>query len=120
MVLSALPSSSAGFNRNIVECKLSKEPAEPPPPLRFNRNIVECKFYYKFLNLPYTVPVLIETLWNVNDKQAILHLIHKHVLIETLWNVNMKSSIDICPGISVLIETLWNVNFIPNRLPESS
>ena len=32
-----------GFNRNIVECKLSKEPAEPPPPLRFNRNIVECK-----------------------------------------------------------------------------
>ena len=31
---------------------------------RINRNIVECKVRYRFAS-PLTLPVLIETLWNV-------------------------------------------------------
>ena len=34
--------------------------------------------------------VLIETLWNVNEKNRRWHDVCKHVLIETLWNVNPK------------------------------
>ena len=49
-----------------MECKLSKEPAEPPPPL-----------------------VLIETLWNVNADGRSGENRQDGVLIETLWNVNV-------------------------------
>ena len=36
----------------------------------------------------YVATVLIETLWNVNDRTALTDSFIKSVLIETLWNVN--------------------------------
>ena len=53
---------------------------------------------------------LIETLWNVNDMEAILKELQKIELIETLWNVNSLSIYFMKLVATELIETLWNVN----------
>ena len=57
-------------------------------------------------------PVLIETLWNVNDVTERFYDYLKTVLIETLWNVNDYRKEKIQGLGAVLIETLWNVNTI--------
>ena len=57
---------------------------------RINRNIVECKG---------------KTLEEVENEID--------VLIETLWNVKQKEWHDIAPRDLVLIETLWNVKIFP-------
>ena len=83
-------------------------------------------------------PVLIETLWNVNQtdrqkKETVLSINRNiveckytsvwHVsgnavvLIETLWNVNYYHPFADPHCIIVLIETLWNVNLEPITFP---
>ena len=58
------------------------------------------------------VPVLIETLWNVNLASAYWSRAFCVVLIETLWNVNLESNSALLFRQIVLIETLWNVNIV--------
>ena len=75
--------------------------------------------------------VLIETLWNVKNKQLaqdawptegfnrniveckvvliFLSSSFTRVLIETLWNVKRSEQVKRCGNAVVLIETLWNV-----------
>ena len=55
-------------------------------------------------------PVLIETLWNVNDETHKDYTGLHVVLIETLWNVNTIIPSNENRPNGVLIETLWNVN----------
>ncbi len=51
-ILSALPCCSAGFNRNIVECKFRRhDNVVRHLPRSFNRNIVECKVYRTILSV---------------------------------------------------------------------
>ena len=58
----------------------------------------------------HATPVLIGTLWNVNDLECFLDFWDKLVLIGTLWNVNdLECFLDFCDKL-VLIGTLWNVN----------
>ena len=76
------------INRNIVECKSKPSFVPFTGQVRINRNIVECKF--KMMNFAHiTYPVLIETLWNVNNDFNVSISFCIHVLIETLWNVNV-------------------------------
>ena len=57
-------SGDQGFNRNIVECKVTGTIQRGAGRQCFNRNIVECKG--KRQRIPHLVfSVLIETLWNV-------------------------------------------------------
>ena len=78
----------ARINRNIVECKSKPSFVPFTGQVRINRNIVECKF--KMMNFAHiTYPVLIETLWNVNNDFNVSISFCIHVLIETLWNVNV-------------------------------
>ena len=95
------------INRNIVECKFLKTSTETTLKTRINRNIVECKSHRSTASM-VLVPVLIETLWNVNLARAFCV-----VLIETLWNVNLESNSALLFRQIVLIETLWNVNTDP-------
>ena len=75
------------INRNIVECKKSKENKEKDPEKGINRNIVECKTR-RIAWVCVGVSVLIETLWNVKQyENGSLQLSGDLVLIETLWNV---------------------------------
>ena len=60
-------------------------------------------------------PVLIETLWNVNDETHKDYTGLHVVLIETLWNVNGFSGRYYWIDNWVLIETLWNVNILLQR-----
>ena len=55
--------NQARFNRNIVECKYSRNSGSNDA-IQFNRNIVECKMTVidRLVNLH---KCLIETLWNV-------------------------------------------------------
>ena len=79
---------------------------------RINRNIVECKSHISTASM-VLVPVLIETLWNVNLASAYWSRAFCVVLIETLWNVNLESNSALLFRQIVLIETLWNVNTDP-------
>ena len=54
----------------------------------FNRNIVECKLTSAGSQLP-NLTGLIETLWNVNRLWEELIILPNCGLIETLWNVNL-------------------------------
>ena len=51
---------------------------------------MECK-YRLAVSTRSRETVLIETLWNVNEIQAIQKVTQIPVLIETLWNVNIKN-----------------------------
>ena len=65
-----------GINRNILECKGSKQSAVGSFDLRINRNILECKV--KLISyMTILLLVLIETYWNVK--------IHTLALIKVIW-----------------------------------
>ena len=54
--------------------------------------------------------VLIDTWWNVNEKEdAYIYSIDR-VLIDTWWNVNLTSTGYVRRDVRVLIDTWWNVN----------
>ena len=66
-----------------------------------NRNIVECKASL-YISFSYTsIPVLIETLWNVKMSFAALLLVSALVLIETLWNVKEDSTKEFANAASI-------------------
>ena len=99
-----------GINRNIVECKWKSLPVRKWRSWSINRNIVECKSLNLACRLTVT-SVLIETLWNVNQKMRRKRRMDILVLIETLWNVNEQiHNGPLHVRNIVLIETLWNVN----------
>ena len=54
----------------------------------FNRYMVECEFN-KAYNKTSSVPVLIDTWWNVNLYPSSGSLLPELVLIDTWWNVNL-------------------------------
>ena len=60
---------------------------QTPESAGFNRNIVECKLQF-IVTLCRCNSVLIETLWNVNEDEKARVCDDANVLIETLWNVN--------------------------------
>ena len=81
-----------GFNRYIVECKLSLTFLYAVFLTCFNRYIVECKLYiYSFYQ--FRRPVLIDTQWNVNFNISVLTAQLQSVLIDTQWNVNKGAAI---------------------------
>ena len=50
---------------------------------------MECKVW-NVVSVEVSVPVLIETLWNVKDfKEKVMEMVQS-VLIETLWNVKRE------------------------------
>ena len=124
--------STAGLNRNILECKwVLQRNRQRRTDIRLNRNILECKYLY--INDPVLIDeVLIETYWNVNTVAGGVDYASSVVLIETYWNVNycillitfgvfnslnrnileckLKSLLRTSFPLSVLIETYWNVN----------
>ena len=73
-----------------------------------NRNIVECKEKLFVVSCKCS-GVLIETLWNVKEMEALINRCANIVLIETLWNVKTETTEPPASGEDVLIETLWNV-----------
>ena len=91
-----------------MECKGVLPVLADPMEAGFNRNIVECKVLPPSFQFP-GIFVLIETLWNVkNDAVGILKK-EIEVLIETLWNVKISFRTILREFDPVLIETLWNV-----------
>ena len=75
------------INRNIVECKYNPNLTDEECNARINRNIVECKFF-NMNHVIYNFIELIETLWNVNERNTRKEKSLCGELIETLWNVN--------------------------------
>ena len=119
------------INRNIVECKDTNKIIHNVLAFRINRNIVECKDRANEESGDRR-RVLIETLWNVKIKFAVICCavsrinrniveckvstvyspkMRSPVLIETLWNVKSSHFRIRLGGGLVLIETLWNVKF---------
>ena len=91
-----------------MECKGVLPVLADPMEAGFNRNIVECKVLPPSFQFP-GIFVLIETLWNVKSADRSLHIGSFRVLIETLWNVKNDAVGILKKEIEVLIETLWNV-----------
>ena len=69
-----------------MECKDEYGTVAAETESSINRNIVECK-----------------------DIRYLVDLLTLPVLIETLWNVKIGMTRQIGDGVTVLIETLWNV-----------
>ena len=100
----------------------------------FNRYMVECELLYALM-MARTMPVLIDTWWNVNSDTIEPNIFAIFVLIDTWWNVNSNPQnhayclfgfnrymvececwLDISMVLCVrwvLIDTWWNVNFSP-------
>ena len=57
--------------------------------------------------------VLIETSWNVKEKECSQYQFSEEVLIETSWNVKKDLAAVLFGVESVLIETSWNVKGYP-------
>ena len=72
---------------------------------------MECKVFMATVVKAPSVPVLIETLWNVKCICPGNPEASASVLIETLWNVKFDTALIHWPASFVLIETLWNVKY---------
>mgnify|MGYP000877370042 CR=1 FL=1 len=71
--------------------------------------MVECESE-TWLHNSTGIRVLIDTWWNVNEKEdAYIYSIDR-VLIDTWWNVNLTSTGYVRRDVRVLIDTWWNVN----------
>ena len=69
--------STTGFNRYMVECEYTSIVSNRDSRLCFNRYMVECECIYK-VTCAILRTVLIDTWWNVNEKDA------KH-LLGSMW-----------------------------------
>ena len=61
---------------------------------------------------------LIDTLWNVNEEEALALVRSVEELIDTLWNVNFFNDFFNFFESLELIDTLWNVNRYTLRMPK--
>ena len=59
-----------------------------------------------------SLPVLIETYWNVKHSLTMQKSVSLLVLIETYWNVKVIEDRNALTVESVLIETYWNVKIL--------
>ena len=98
------------INRNIVECKDTNKILHNVLAFRINRNIVECKDRANEESGDRR-RVLIETLWNVKIKFAVICCAVSRInrnIVECKVVIDPKRT----PNAYVLIETLWNVKFL--------
>ena len=83
-------------------------------PMSINRNIVECKCVNCELSHTAHKVVLIETLWNVNKREAERNSEFCYSINRNIVECKYCSCSCISFNTCVLIETLWNVN-LPAR-----
>ena len=79
---------------------------------------MECKFSPSWITI-CSIPIKIETYWNVNDIDKYALDFMGEIKIETYWNVNMLPRYG-CTAMYCLIkiETYWNVNvFVDGTSP---
>ena len=82
--------SSAGINRNILECKVTSLEPSFTLDFRINRNILECKVYGICQELPGKQRIN-RNILECKDRSEAGRRKHNSVLIETYWNVKFRS-----------------------------
>ena len=85
-------SEERGINRNILECKASRDSGYWIVTFGINRNILECKAVFACVHIHFQ-RVLIETYWNVKSGKYTNAYFVGHVLIETYWNVKKETKV---------------------------
>ena len=73
---------------------------------------MECKYDHSLKFRTALHHELIDTLWNVNNREEEIKNDKSDELIDTLWNVNVERKATVSNKRSELIDTLWNVNML--------